>query len=136
MFQYPKRTVVALLASFMVSPTTPAASTSADRLAGARLAGELCAACHTFGDGDETGWGPDLDGIVDRPVGAEEGYRYGSYLRAQQAAGATWDEAALRAWLVDSKAIARAANNRTKMPAQRLTTDQLDDLMSYLRTLQ
>jgi cytochrome c len=116
-------------------PPTPSIGAPIGEIAaGAELA-ELCARCHALRVGEESRWGPDLVGIVDRPMGAEPNYPYGSYLRARKEEGATWDDAALRAWLVDSKAVARAAEARTKMPAQELTDDQLDVLLPYLRGL-
>jgi len=106
-----------------------------DPVAGALVA-DTCRACHALEPGGEKKWGPPLVGVVDGPMGAEEGYRYGAYLRAQNEAGAVWSDAALRAWLVDSKAVAKAADGRTKMRPQRLPDDQIDDLLAYLRTLQ
>lgn len=96
---------------------------------------QTCARCHALRPGDRSRWGPDLAGIFERSVGSEEGYRYGSYLREQGAQGATWTEQALRAWLVDSKAVARAADGRTKMPSQDLTEAQVEAVLSFLRTL-
>lgn len=117
------------------SPPTPIVERPIDdHAAGARLA-EVCAACHALERGGKDRWGPNLFGIVDRPVGAEAAYRYGPYLRSRHAAGDTWDEGSLRAWLVASKDIARAAGTRTKMPMQQLTDDELDALVGYLRTL-
>ncbi|MCA9491369.1 MAG: c-type cytochrome [Myxococcales bacterium] len=125
----------ALLAVFLSKTwTTDAQAAPGDPVAGATLAA-ACSACHALESGGKQKWGPSLVGVLDRPVGAQEGYRYGSYLEAGREAGDTWTEPRLRAWLVDSKAVARAADARTKMPAQQLTDDQLDDLVSYLRSL-
>jgi len=114
--------------------TEPPVPNRGDPVRGALLA-ERCASCHALSPDDRARWGPSLHGVVDRPMGAEADYRYGRYLREQAEAGTTWTEAALRQWLVDSKAVARAADARTKMPAQRLTELELDDLVAFLRTL-
>lgn len=109
------------------------APSTGDPVEGALLA-EVCAACHALEPEGKHRWGPSLVGVVGRPVGAED-YRYGSYLRARSDAGDRWTEDALRSWLVDSKDLARSAGLRTKMPAQGLTDAEVDDLLSYLRTV-
>ena len=85
--------------------------------------------------GDSARWGPSLVGVLGRTMGAEPGYRYGSYLRGRRDAAATWDDAAFRRWVVGSKAVARDAGARTKMPAQELSEADLDALIAFLRTV-
>lgn len=94
-----------------------------------------CAECHALRPGDSARWGPSLVGVLGRTMGAEPGYRYGSYLRGRRDAAATWDDAAFRRWVVGSKAVARDAGARTKMPAQELSEADLDALIAFLRTV-
>ncbi|MCA9566291.1 MAG: c-type cytochrome [Myxococcales bacterium] len=115
-----------------VAPGAAATDRPGDPVAGATLA-EGCAGCHAMEEGARQRWGPSLVGVLDRPVGSEGGYRYGSFLASRREAGDTWTEPMLRAWLVDSKGMARAADERTKMPSQKLTPAELDDLLSHLR---
>ena len=129
------RLLCCVLASATLSWMSSRPARAGDLDAGARLARESCASCHALRAGDKDEWGPSLVGIVDRPVGTEDGYRYASFLRQQSATGATWTDARLRVWLGDSKAVAKAAGARTKMPAQNLSEAQLDALLAYLRTL-
>lgn len=57
-----------------------------------------CGGCHRIGDGSDHGIGPDLRGIVGRPVGRAPGFAYSPALAG---ATATWDRAALDRLLAD-----------------------------------
>ncbi|MFQ5355641.1 MAG: c-type cytochrome [Mariprofundaceae bacterium] len=97
-----------------------------------------CKACHTFDKGGKNKTGPNLFGIVGAKQGDESraGYKkYGSYLKAQNAAGGVWDEEKLRAWVCDSKGVAKAAGKKTKMPKQRKCGDKADAIIAFLKGL-
>ena len=74
-------------------------------MAGANLgAGEKlskkCSACHVFDAGGQNKVGPALWNVVDRPLGASEGYAYSDALAGF---GGAWDYAALNAFLAKPK---------------------------------
>ncbi len=117
-----------------VKPTTTVEKASGDPLQGAKVA-KKCAGCHTFDQGGRSKMGPNLFGVFDRIKGAVAGFRYGSYLRAQNAAGVVWNEVSMRAWNVNSKAAAKAGGGTSKMPAQKITGTKADDLIAYLKSL-
>lgn len=93
-----------------------------------------CKACHKF-DSTDKKVGPGLKGIMGRTMGSVEGFKYGSYLEAQNAKGAVWDEASLRAWIENSKHVAKDAGGKTKMPPQRIKGAKADKVIAFLKGL-
>lgn len=93
-----------------------------------------CAACHNF-DSTDKKVGPGLKGIMGRTMGSVDGFGYGNYLESQKAAGAVWDEATLRAWIENSKEVAKAGGGKTKMPPQKISGAKADEVIAFLKTL-
>ncbi|KND58042.1 membrane c-type cytochrome cy [Candidatus Paraburkholderia schumanniana] len=96
---------------------------------GKKLATSNCAVCHTFGKGEPNGQGPNLFGIVGRPLASESGFKYSTGMKA--AAGQVWDEKLLDAWLTDTQSVA---------PGNAMTYFEGDEarrqkIIAYLRTL-
>ena len=88
--------------------------------------------CHTFKQGGKKKTGPNLFAVVGREKGSVAGFKYGSYLKDT---GGVWSETELRAWLLDSKGVAKAAGKKSKMPSQKIKGTKADDLMAYLKSL-
>lgn len=69
-----------------------------------------CKACHSvigpdgteFQKGGKTG--PNLYGVIGRPVASVAGFKYGEGILAVGATGAVWDEASLAAYITDPAA--------------------------------
>ncbi|MFQ5518363.1 MAG: c-type cytochrome [Mariprofundus sp.] len=93
-----------------------------------------CKACHKL-DSDKKKVGPGLKTVVGRVQGGVEGFKYGSYLKAQHAAGAVWDDASLEAWVCKSKKVAKAAHLKSKMPNQKLCGDKAKAAVAELKAL-
>lgn len=55
-----------------------------------------CVACHTIDKGGANGIGPNLHGVVGRPVASHAGFSYSSAMKAK---GGVWDVAALDNYL-------------------------------------
>lgn len=89
-----------------------------------------CAACHAVGEGAKNKVGPELNGIVGRPVGAIEGFRYSGAFSEAAAAGQVWDEAHLAAFLADPKGVIPG----TKMSFAGLRKDEeIAAVIAYLK---
>ena len=71
----------------------------ADLGAGEKLS-KKCSACHVFDAGGKNKVGPALWNVVNRPLGASEGYAYSDALAGF---GGAWDYAALNAFLAKPK---------------------------------
>mgnify|MGYP001278126676 FL=1 len=71
----------------------------ADLGAGEKLS-KKCSACHVFDAGGQNKVGPALWNVVNRPLGASEGYAYSNALAGF---GGAWDYAALNAFLAKPK---------------------------------
>lgn len=118
-----KRLIIAAAAAFVVGGF---ASTA---MAGPEA---KCKACHTFEQGGANKTGPNLFGIIGKKAGTAEGFSYGSYLAGQPV---TWDEENMKAWLENSKQVAKAAGGKTKMPPQKLSGDKADKVIEFLKGL-
>jgi cytochrome c len=92
-----------------------------------------CQACHNFQEGQGPKVGPDLYGIVDRPVASVSGFNYSSALKgAAQKLGGKWTFDALNKWLTKPSAVAPG----TAMTFAGLSNEkQRADVIAYLDTL-
>lgn len=77
------------------APTTPAVAPTA---AMGEQIFKRCAACHTIDKDGPNGIGPNLHGIVGRPVASHPGFAYSGAMKAK---GGVWDAAALDIYLAD-----------------------------------
>jgi len=75
---------------------------AADPAAGEKVFAK-CVSCHTINQGGANGIGPNLYGIIDKPVGKHAaGFAYSSDLAGH---GGAWDYATLDAWLHSPKGL-------------------------------
>ncbi len=107
----------------------PSMAAAQDAAAGQRVFNQ-CRACHTIDQGGRNGVGPNLHGIFGRRAASIEGFRYSAPMRTKASEGLTWDEATLRAYITDPKAVVPAG--AMSFPGLR-NEQQLNDLIAYLR---
>jgi cytochrome c len=119
---------VPALGAFLVPLLLSAAGFAADPTAGEKVFKAKCALCHTVEPGKNK-IGPSLAGIVGRPSGSIEGFKYSA---ANKAAGLTWDAATLDTYLRDPKALVKGT---TMTFAGDKNDGERADLIAYLATL-
>jgi cytochrome c len=93
-------------------------------------AAKKCAACHSFDKGGANKVGPNLYGVVNRPIASHEGFSYSEALTGKS--GETWDYEHLDQFLLNPKTYAPG----TKMSFAGVSKDaERADLIAYLRSL-
>ncbi len=89
-----------------------------------------CKSCHQIGAGAKNRSGPQLNGIIGRAIGGVEGFRYSGTFEEANAAGRTWTEDELKAFLAKPKAYMKG----TKMSFAGLKSDaDLAAIVAYLQ---
>jgi cytochrome c len=85
-----------------------------------------CAPCHAP---DQNGVGPKIGGVLNRPAGSVEGFRYS---RAMKNSKIVWDEKSLDAYLAEPQKLVPG----NLMPFSGIAdTKKRGDLIAYLETL-
>lgn len=116
----------ACLMAITIAPTAALADTG-DAAAG-KLVFNKCMACHNA-ENDKPKVGPSLMGLFGRQPGTVAGYTYSKSM-VDFGAGKTWDEALLKTYLPNPKALV----NGTKMAFPGLKTDkEIADVIAYLK---
>lgn len=82
--------------------------------AAAQKALRACTSCHQL-EKERNGAGPHLVGVVGRPVGAVEGFRYSKALQELNASGAAWDVESLISWLENPTQFAKGTKMNFKV---------------------
>jgi cytochrome c len=112
-----------VVTSVIVTRWAATAEPSADH---GRVVFQVCLACH---NNRPDALGPNLSGIVGRPAGGLEGFRYSNAMRR---ARFTWDSDRLRAFLRDPQAL--VPGNR--MPFSGLADPKdIEDVVAFLASL-
>ena len=117
------RTVLKFLGTaVLAAAATPATAADADH---GKTLYVACAACHSE---KPDALGPSLRGVLGRKSGALEDFRYSNPMKR---ANLVWDEANLRAYILDPQA--KVKGNRMPFGGLREPKDA-DDIGAYLKT--
>ncbi|MCM2472459.1 cytochrome c family protein [Rhizobium sp. CG5] len=112
--------------AMILAPTITLAQ-EGDAAAG-KLVFNKCMACHNV-DTDKAKVGPPLKGVIGRQPGTVEGFKYSAAM-VDFGAGKVWDEALLKTYLPNPKALVKG----TKMAFAGLKTDkEIGDVIAYLK---
>ncbi len=105
-----------------------------------RLVFKKCAACHQIGDGAKNGAGPVLTGIIGRPAGSYDGFRYSKYMVAAGEAGHVWDEDSIFEYISNpTKYLRKILDNpraKAKMRFKLKSEEDRRNVIDYLATFQ
>lgn len=118
-----------------------------DVAAGEEQFNRQCVACHVVrndeGDvlaGRNAKSGPNLYGLAGRPLGAQDGFRYGDSILEVAATGAIWDEESFVAYVQDPTEWLRDALDnrraRSKMAYKVRDEDQAAEIYAYIESLE
>jgi len=99
-----------------------------------------CAACHQVGDSAKNRLGPVLNGVVGRPAGSFEGYKYSASMAAAGEAGLIWSEENIAGFITDPTGFLREflgdPKARSKMTFKQRDAAKRQDVIVYLATFQ
>lgn len=101
-----------------------------DVQAGKALFASRCASCHSVGPSARGAFGPHLNGLIGRPAGDTNDYKYSP---AMKNSGIVWSEQTLAAFLDDPGKLVPG----TKMRFWGISDKRrIEDLVAYLRQFQ
>lgn len=103
---------------------------AADAAAGQKLFGR-CAACHTDDKGGANKIGPNLWGVVDRPVASHEGYAYSAGMKEHAGQRPNWDYQHLSDFIMAPKATVKGT--AMNFPGLKKAEDRAN-LIAFLRS--
>lgn len=97
-----------------------------------------CKSCHMIGPEAKNKTGPNLTGVIDRPAGSYEGYKYSKSMTAAGEGGLIWSEDEIFAYLENpTKYLRKRLGDRkakAKMSLKLRHEDDRRDVIAYLAT--
>ena len=118
-----------LLSLILISASALPAAALPSVEAGQRVFNQ-CRACHLVQEGARSGVGPNLHGVLGRPAGQLEGFRYSAAMRQKESEGLAWTEETLRAYLANPREVVPGSS--MAFPGVR-NPEQIESLLLWLR---
>jgi cytochrome c2 len=122
--QMTRRLQVVLGAALLTLAGSSVSAQEGDPAAGAKVFNK-CRACHVV-DEDKNRVGPYLHGVIGRPAGTAEGFKYSD---AMKNSGIVWSEETIAEYIADPKAY--VPGNRMAFPGLKKQED-IKNLIAYL----
>jgi cytochrome c len=123
--QMTRRLQVVLGAALLTLAGSSVSAQEGDPAAGAKVFNK-CRACHVV-DEDKNRVGPYLHGVIGRPAGTAEGFKYSD---AMKNSGIVWNEETIAEYIADPKAF--VPGNRMAFPGLKKEED-IKNLIAYLK---
>jgi cytochrome c len=123
--QMTRRMQVWLSVAFVALASSPVLAQEGDPAAGEKVFNK-CRACHVV-DEDKNRVGPYLHGVIGRPAGTAEGFKYST---AMKDSGIVWSEETIAEYVADPKAY--VPGNRMAFPGLKKQED-ITNLLAYLK---
>ncbi len=125
---------ITLFVSLLAGPVISQAAADGEKVF------KKCKACHKIGPDAKNSIGPILTGVVGRPAGSAEGYKYSKSMLAAGESGLVWSEENIAEYLVNPTKYLRALLDYPKAKAKmsfklKSEGDRLD-VIAYLATFQ
>jgi cytochrome c len=123
---------VGILAALWLGVSAGFAMADGDVVEGEKVF-QRCVSCHNPTENINQ-YGPNLKGVVGRPVASVEGFTYSNAMKAFAATGAVWDEATLDVFLKSPFDFAfTKGNNMRLVPPVRRDAER-KNLIAFLKT--
>lgn len=121
-------TVSAVAVALAVGLFSGSAFAEGDAAKGEKKFKSKCKSCHTWDEGGKHKIGPNLFGVVGRPVASTDFKKY----QGLSAEDGVWDEATLDKWLANPK---KFNGKKTKMVAKTKKEKDRNNIIAFLKTL-
>lgn len=126
------RKIAAAMTALAVAGFAAGALAEGDAAAGEKVF-KKCKACHQVGEKAKNRVGPILNGVVGRPAGEEEGFKYSDAMKAKGAEGLVWTDENLDSYLTKPRDF--VPGNKMSFAGLKKPEDRAN-VIAYLKTFQ
>lgn len=136
--KYPMKASMLLISTFILAATSMSGPAVAADAGKGKQVFRKCVACHTFDTSGKNRIGPNLYGIVGKPIGNIKGFRYSKSYPAAGAKGVTWTAENLEEYLINPRKFMRKVTGnsaaRSKMVFRLSKKSERQNVVEYLKS--